>query len=70
MMWQKKVEALEKNLVKTSKINERKELVKELPLCNVPIAKPKIKKLTNVEILIEIPFYDKLDIAQTAIAFK
>ena len=56
--------------MKTSKINERKELVKELPLCNVPIAKPKIKKLTNVEILIEIPFYDKLDIVQTVIAFK
>ena len=30
--------------LETSKINERKELFKVLPLNNVPIDKPKIKK--------------------------
>ena len=37
----KKKEALEKDVLKTSKINEWQELFKELPFCNVPIDKLK-----------------------------
>ena len=44
MMWQKIV-ALEKYLLKRSKINERKELFKEVPFYNIPIDNEKIKKL-------------------------
>ena len=51
-------------------INERKKLFKELPFYIVSIDKPKIKKLTNVEMLRELPFYDDLNIVQTVTAFK
>ena len=37
MMWQKKIGALEKDVLKTSKINERKKFFKELPFYNVLI---------------------------------
>ena len=40
----KKIEALEKDVLKLLKINERKELFKGLPFYNVPVDKPKIKK--------------------------
>ena len=66
----KKIEALEKDILKTSKINERKELFKELQFCNVSIDKLKIKKFTNVEMLSELPFYDELNIVPTVTAFK
>ena len=56
--------------MKTSKINERKEFFKELPFYNVPIDKPKIKKLANVEMLSELLFYDELNIVQVVTAFK
>ena len=42
---------------------------KRLPFYNVPIDKPKIKKLTNVEMPSELSFYNELNIAQT-VAFK
>ena len=56
--WDKKIETLEKDVLKTSKINQRKELFKELPFYNVPIDKQKIKKLTNVEMLSELPLFN------------
>ena len=40
----KKIEALEKDVLKTSKIIERKKFFKGLPFYNVLIDKPKIKK--------------------------
>ena len=43
-------------------IKERKKLFKELPFHNEPTDKPNIKKLANVEILLELPFYDELNI--------
>ena len=49
---------------------KEKKLFKELSIYNVPIDKPKIKKRTNVEMLSEIQFYDKLNIVQTVSAFK
>ena len=35
-----------------------KRLVKEQLFYNVPIDKPKIKKLDNVDMLNELPFFD------------
>ena len=31
---------------------------KELPVYNVPIDKPKIKRLKNIDLLSELPFYN------------
>ena len=43
---------------------------KELPFFNASIEKPKIKRLKNVDLLAELPFYDQLDIIKTDQAFK
>ena len=48
---------------------ETKTLLKEQPLFNIPIEKPKTKKINNVDILNELPFYDESDIVKTAKAF-
>ena len=50
--------------------NETKKLPKEQLRYNVPIEKPKIKKLNNVDMLSELPFSDELNIVKTAKAFK
>ena len=42
---------------------------KELPFCNVSIDKPKIKRLKNIDLLTELPFYDQLNIIKTDHAF-
>ena len=42
---------------------------KELPFYNVSIEKPKIKRLKNVDLLAELPFYDQLNIIKTEQAF-
>ena len=49
---------------------ETKRLITKLPFYNVLIVKPKIKNLNNVNILSEVPFYDKLNIVKTPKAFK
>ena len=36
------------------------EYFKELPFFNVSIEKPKIKRLKNIDLLVEQPFYDQL----------
>ena len=43
---------------------------KELPFFNASIEKPKIKRLKNVDLLAELPFYDQLNIIKTDQAFK
>ena len=43
---------------------------KELPFYNVSIDKPKIKRLKNIDLLAELPFYDQLNIIKTDQAFK
>ena len=50
--------------------SEIKRLLKEQPLRNVTIEKPKIKHLNNVDMLSELSFYDESNIAKTAKAFK
>ena len=48
---------------------ETKRLLKEQPLFNIPIEKPKTKKLNNIDMLNELPFYDESNIVKTAKAF-
>ena len=43
---------------------------KELPFYNVYIEKPKIKRLTNINLLAELPFYERLSIIKTDQAFS
>ena len=43
---------------------------KELPFFNVPIEKPKIKRLKNIDLLYELPFYNQLNIIKTDHAFS
>ena len=43
---------------------------KELPFYNVPIDKPKIKRLKNIDLLPQLPFYDQLNIIKIDPAFS
>ena len=43
---------------------------KELPFYNIPIEKPKIKRLKNIDLLSELPFYKELSIIKTNQAFN
>ena len=49
---------------------EAKKLFQNLPFYNVLIEKPEIKKLSNVEVLHELPFYDELSVLEISNAFK
>ena len=43
---------------------------KELPFYNKPIKKPKVKRLKNIDQLIELPLYEQLDVIKTDQAFS
>ena len=43
---------------------------KELSFYNVSIEKPKIKRLKNIDLLAELPFYNQLNIIRTDHAFS
>ena len=43
---------------------------KELPFYNKPIEKPKIKRLKNIDLLAELPFYEQLSIIKANQAFR
>ena len=43
---------------------------KELPSYNVSIDKPKIKRLSNIHLLTELPFHERLSIIKTNQAFS
>ena len=52
---------------------DNKNLLKILPFYNILIyfmEKPRIKRLSNVELLNELPFYDNLSIKEISKAFK
>ena len=55
-----------------SNINNPSEVnyFKELPFYNKPIEKPKIKRLKNIDLLTELPFYEQLSIIKTNQAFS
>ena len=46
------------------------QLFQIFPFCNTFIEKPKIKKLSNVQLLKELPFYDELSIVKNKSAFS
>ena len=46
------------------------EYFKELPFYNKHIKKPKIKRLKNIDLLSEFPFYEELSIIKTNHALK
>ena len=43
---------------------------KELPFYNKHIEKPKIKRLKNIDVLSELPYFEELNIMKTDHAFK
>ena len=43
---------------------------KELPFYNKPIKKPKVKRLKNIDWLIELLFYEQLGVIKTDQAFS
>ena len=49
---------------------QTKRLFQELPFYNVLIEKPRIKRVKNIDLLHELPFYDKLSIVKILEAFK
>ena len=49
---------------------EAKELFQILPFYTVLSEKPKIKHLSNIELLHELPFYDELSVLEISKAFK
>ena len=49
---------------------EAKNLFQTLPFYNVLIEKSEIKKLSNIELLHEFPFYDELSITKVPKSFK
>ena len=57
----------------SSKIKSHSDVIdyfKELPFYNKPIKKPKVKRLKNIDQLIELPFYEQLDVIKTDQAFS
>ena len=43
---------------------------KEFPFYNKPIKKPKVKRLKDIDQLIELPFFEQLDVVKTDEAFS
>ena len=46
------------------------EYFKELPFYKKHIKKPKIKRLKNIDLLSELPFYEELNVVKTNHAFR
>ena len=49
---------------------EAKKLFQILPFYNVLTKKTKIKHLSNIELLHELPFYDELSVVEISKAFR
>ena len=49
---------------------DAKKVFKTLPYYNTFIEKPEVKKLSNVKLLQELPFYDELSIVKSSNAFS
>ena len=49
---------------------DTKEFFQILPFCNALIEKPKIKHLSNIELLHQFPFYDELSVLEISKAFR
>ena len=56
-----------------SKIKSHSDVIdyfKEIPFYNKPIEKPKVKRLKNIDQLVEVPFYEKLSVIKTNQVFR
>ena len=56
-----------------SKIKPHSDVVdysKELPFYNKTIKKPKVKRLKNIDRLVELPFYEQLSVIKTDEVFR
>ena len=51
-------------------LRDANKIFKILPFYGIYIDKPKVKKLNNVQLLQELPFYDKLNIVESKTAFS
>ena len=49
---------------------DEEDYFKELLFYNKHIEKPKIKRLKNMDLLSELPFYEGLNVIKTNIAFR
>ena len=49
---------------------DESEIFKILPFYDIYIEKPKVKKLTNVQLLKELPFYDELNTVRNKAVFS
>ena len=47
-----------------------KELFQELPFYNTFIENPKIKHLSNIKLLYELPFFNELSVVEISKAFR
>ena len=55
-----------------SKIKSHSDVInyfKELPFYNKPIERP-VKRLKNIDLLVELPFYEQISVIKTDPAFK
>ena len=57
-------------LLKIKPHSDAVDYFKELRFCNKPIEKPKVKRLKNIDRLIELPFYEQLSVIKTNQAFR
>ena len=57
-------------LSKTKPHSDAVYYLKEPPIYNKPIKKPKVKRLKNIDRLAELPFYEQLSVIKTNQAFR
>ena len=57
-------------LIKVTSHLDVVDYFKELPFYNKYIEKPKIKRLKNIDLLFELPFYEELNVIKTSHAFR
>ena len=53
-----------------SKVRSHSDIIdyfKELPFYSKTIKKPKVKRLKNIDQLVEVPFYEQLDVTKKQI---
>ena len=56
-----------------SKVKSHSDVIdyfKELPFHKKPIKKPKVNRLKNIDQLVELPFYEQLDVIKRDQAFS
>ena len=55
---------------KIKPLSDAVDYSKELPFYNKSIEKPKVKRLKNIDRLVELPFYEQLSVIKTDQTFK